>query len=239
VSKVVTALDALRTSLEERLTALRGDADLPPALLDIMVRRYGDISLVLPSDWEQLRHEEGGAGRGVPYWARPWPAGLTLASVVEVAPGTRVLELGCGLAAPSIAAARQGASVLATDGSSDAVAFAAHCLALNDVDGEVAVADWASDGDALVARGPWDVVLAADVFYTQENAQTGLRLFPRLLADGGRVLLTDPGRAAIHDFLAGARHSFSLASARVGDISLYTLTPGSSAASRRARAARA
>jgi predicted nicotinamide N-methyase len=233
----VATLDIIRTSLEERLTALRGGADLPPALLDIMVRRYGDISLVYPSDWEQLRHEEGGAGRDIPYWARPWPAGLTLASLVDVEPGTRVLELGCGLAAPSIAAARCGADVLATDGSSDAVAFAAHCFALNQVEGEVAVADWASDGDALVERGPWDVVLAADVFYTQQNAQTALRLFPRLITDDGRVLVADPGRAAVHDFLSGARHSFAFESARVGDVSLYTLTLGPSVASRRARAA--
>jgi predicted nicotinamide N-methyase len=237
--RVVAVLDALRTSLEERLTALRGDGELPPALLDVMVRRYGDIYLVVPCDWEQLRHEEGGAGRGVPYWARPWPAGLALASVVSVEPGARVLELGCGLAAPSIAAARGGASVLATDGSSDAVAFAAHCMALNEADGEVAVADWANDGDVLVERGPWDVVLAADVFYTQENVKTALRLFPRLVADGGRVLVADPGRAGARDFLAAARASFRVTSETVGEVTVYTLTRGSSAASRRARAARA
>ena len=44
----------------------------------------------------------------------------------------RVLELGCGLGAPSIVAARAGADVLATDGAPDAVAFAAHALALNE-----------------------------------------------------------------------------------------------------------
>jgi hypothetical protein len=60
-------LVALRASLAERLAALRGVpvASLPPALLDVVVRRYGDVYLVRPADWEQLRHEEGGAGRGV------------------------------------------------------------------------------------------------------------------------------------------------------------------------------
>src|ERR1700748_3929900 len=101
-------LDVIRTSLEERLTALRGDADLPPALLDIMVRRYGDISLVYPRDWEQLRHEEGGAGRPIPYWARPWPAGLTLASILQVEPGGRGLRRGCWPAAASGAGAGGG-----------------------------------------------------------------------------------------------------------------------------------
>jgi predicted nicotinamide N-methyase len=208
--------------LTERLAVLRGvePAELPPALLDVVVRRYGELFLVHPADWEQLRHEEGGAGRGVPYWARPWPSGLALASAP--APSGRVLELGCGLGAPSIAAALAGASVLATDGSSDAVAFAAHSFALNEAVGEVAVADWESEGEALIERGPWDVVLAADVFYTRANVETALRLFPAL---GGEIRLADPGRAGTRDFLAAARHSFTLRSEKAGDITLHTLTP--------------
>ena len=57
----------LRASLTERLALLRGvpAAELPPALLDVVVREYGGLYLVHPADWEQLRHEEGGAGRGV------------------------------------------------------------------------------------------------------------------------------------------------------------------------------
>lgn len=214
----------LRTSLAERLAALRGVAiaELPPALLDVVVRRYGELFLVHPADWEQLRHEEGGAGRGVPYWARPWPSGLALAAAP--APSGRVLELGCGLGAPGIAAARAGASVLATDGSSDAVAFAAHSFALNEAAGEVAVADWAEHGEALIERGPWDAVLAADVFYTAANVQTALRLFPRLVERGGEIRLADPGRAGARDFLAAARHSFTLTSVAAGDVTLHTLT---------------
>jgi predicted nicotinamide N-methyase len=216
--------DPLRTSLAERLVALRGvaAAELPPALLDVVVRRYGELYLVHPADWEQLRHEEGGAGRGIPYWARPWPSGLALAAAPP--PRGRVLELGCGLGAPSIAAALAGADVLATDGSTDAVAFAAHSFALNEALGEVAVADWLEQGDALVARGPWDAVLAADVFYTAANVDTALRLFPRLLERGGELRVADPGRAGTRDFLAAARHSFTLRSEPAGDVTLHTLT---------------
>jgi predicted nicotinamide N-methyase len=216
--------DPLRASLAERLAALRevAAAELPPALLDVVVRRYGELCLVHPADWEQLRHEEGGAGRGVPYWARPWPSGLALAAAPP--PHGRVLELGCGLGAPGIAAALAGADVLATDRSSDAVAFAAHSFALNEALAEVAVADWLEQGDALVERGPWDVVLAADVFYTAANVDTAVRLFPRLLERGGEVRLADPGRAGTRDFLAAARHSFTLRSQAAGEITLHTLT---------------
>jgi predicted nicotinamide N-methyase len=168
---------------------------------------------VRPADWEQLRHEEGGAGRPVPYWARPWPSGLALAAAVAARPpaaGARVLELGCGLGAPSIVAAHAGARVLATDGAADAVAFAAHALALNEADAEVAHADWSSGGEALVRRGPWDLVLAADVLYTRGNVETALRLLPRLVAGGGEVRLADPQRTGGRDFLAAARRIFHL-----------------------------
>lgn len=231
LSRPLTAsLIALRMSLTEQLAALRGveAADLPPALLNITVRRVGDAYYVCPADWEQLRHEEGGAARPVPYWARPWPSGVGLAGALKddpPSPGTKVLELGCGLALPSVVAARAGADVLATDGATDAVAFAAHVMALNEVEGEVAHVDWSEHGEALVARGPWDLVLAADVLYTRANVETALRLFPRLVAPGGELRLADPNRAGAQGFLAAARASFTLVSERGPDVSLHTLRP--------------
>ena len=226
------ALTAVRTTLTEQLSSLRGVAPgaLPAPLLDIAVRRIelpgGDVFVLRPADWEALRHEEGAAGRPVPFWARPWPSGIALAAAVAEeppAPGERVLELGCGLAVPSIAAARAGGAVLATDGATDAVAFAAHSMALNEVAGDVAHVDWAEHGEALVARGPFSLVLAADVLYTRANADTAVRLLPRLLAGGGEIRIADPGRSNAAGFLAAARASFSLESRRSGDLSLYTL----------------
>jgi predicted nicotinamide N-methyase len=225
-------LAALRASLREQLAALRGVAAdaLPSALLDITVQRArvpgGDVFLVRPVDWEELRHEEGGDGRPVPYWATPWPSGAVLAGALAEdppAPGTRVLELGCGLGLPSIVAARAGARVLATDGHSDAVAFAAHSMALNEVDGEVAVADWASDGDALAARGPWDLVLGADVLYLKANVEAALALLPRLVAPDGEVLLADPRRAGTRDLLAAARATFTVRTRQEGEVALHRL----------------
>jgi predicted nicotinamide N-methyase len=222
-------LSALRASLREKLAALRGVpvGELPPALLDIRLQRFSQSVIVRPREWEQLRHEEGGAGRPVPYWAMPWPSGRVLAETVSAAAslsGARVLELGCGLGLPSIAAARAGADVLATDGASDAVAFAAHSLALNEVAGEVALVDWEAQGEALAARGPWSVVLAADVFYLQANVRVGLCLLPELLAPGGELWLADPRRAGTRDFLAAARASFAIATTEHGAVAVHRLT---------------
>ena len=227
-------LAGVRASLAERLAALRGvdQKDLPKPLLDVALRRVdlaGDhILLLRPADWEALRHEEGGAGRPVPFWARPWPSGLALAAALAAdppRPGAKVLELGCGLGAPSIVAARAGANVLATDGSTDAVAYAAHSLALNGAEGEVAAADWAEQGDALVERGPYDLVIAADVLYTRANTETALRMLPRLVAGWGRAVIADPGRANARDFLSAIRATFALRTRRDGEVSLHELIP--------------
>jgi predicted nicotinamide N-methyase len=218
------------SSLREQLAALRGvpEKDLPPALLDIKQQRIGDLVVVRPSDWEQLRHEEGGAGRPVPYWAMAWPSGRALAAALARTPppaGATVLELGCGLALPSIVAARAGARVLATDGASDAVVFAAHSLALNEAEAEVALADWTEHADELAARGPWDLVLAADILYLQANVEAALRLLPRLVEPAGEVWLADPRRSGARDFLAAARATFSLTTTEDGPVAIHRLRP--------------
>jgi predicted nicotinamide N-methyase len=224
-------LIALRTSLEERLAALRGvpSSELPPALLDISVRRVGAAFYVCPSSWEQLRHEEGAAGRAVPYWARPWPSGVGLAGHLHDHPpraGTTVLEVGCGLALPSVIAARHGAEVLATDGATDAVVFAAHVLAINEVEGETAHVDWSTHCDALIERGPFDLVLAADVLYTKANVEAAAALFPKLVKPGGSLLIADPNRAGAAHFLERFAHQTQSGP----DVSLHTVRFGGPAA---------
>jgi predicted nicotinamide N-methyase len=109
--------------------------------------------------------------------------------------------------------------VLATDGATDAVAFAAHVLAINEVFGEVAHVDWSTHGDALVARGPFDLVLAADVLYTRANAEAAKALFPRLVAPGGRLIVADPNRAGAQHFLQDFEHETESGK----DVSLHTL----------------
>ncbi len=228
------ALIALQTSLAERLAALRGCAQhkLPGPLLDVAVRQValpgGDVYLVRPSDWEALRDEEAAARRPIPYWARLWPSGEVLATHVArnpPCPGTRVVELGCGLGLPTIAAARGGAAVLASDGHEDAIAFAAHSLALNELEATVVQADMDRDADALAERGPFDIVLVADVLYTVANADAMLLLLPRLLEPNGEVWLADPDRAGGRRFLAAARSLFHVRTIEHQDAKLHVLRP--------------
>jgi len=225
---------ALVSSLADQLAELRGVPvdQLPATLLEVVVRQVdlpgGPVYVVRPTSWDLLRDDEGAAARPVPYWARLWPSGQTLAIELAKSPpraGMRVLELGCGLGLPSIVAARGGADVFATDSSTDAVAFAAHGLALNELEATVACADWTQDGAALMERGPFDLVLAADVLYTTANADELTRLLPGLMEPNGEVWLADPDRAGARRFLAGARKSFYVQTREHGEVRLHTLRP--------------
>ncbi len=148
-------------------------------------------------DEEAFEHEEF-----LPYWAELWPSSVVLArrvAALEV-DGLAVVELGCGLALPSIVAALGGASALATDWSPEALVYAERNARANAASLETACIGW-GDADALVARGPFDLVLAADVLYETRNSPQLLALLPRL---GDEVLVADPGRPAFRGFLTEA-----------------------------------
>jgi predicted nicotinamide N-methyase len=138
-----------------------------------------------------------------PYWAVLWRSGVALARELEGKElrGLRVMELGCGLAVPSLAAASAGASVLATDVSPEALTLAKRNARANGVRIETAAIDWADPG-AVAGRGPFDLVLAADVLYERPAVAALLDLLPRLAPE---ALLADPGRPAAGAFLEQAR----------------------------------
>lgn len=176
------------------------------------------LRITRPASAEALIDEDAFAAGNeyLPYWAELWPSALWLARTVAAEPlaGARVLELGCGLALPAIAAARAGGRVVATDWAPDAIAAAATNAAAAGVAGAVdcRVADW-RDPAPMVDAGPFDLVLAADVLYEARAVAPLLALLDALAAP--RVLLADPSRATAQPFLlaaAGARGGWSIAS---------------------------
>ena len=165
----------------------------------------GEIELARPRDAEALLSEESFEHEEfLPYWAELWSSAVALAHDLSLRSlrGKRTLELGCGLGLPSIAAARSGGRVLATDWSPDAVLATAANAASNDVRVETLECSWASP-QPIVDRGPWDLVLASDVLYERRNANLLLRLLPQLVDARGLVLIADPQRAAAARFFEG------------------------------------
>jgi predicted nicotinamide N-methyase len=156
-----------------------------------------------------------------PYWAVLWRSGVALARELAGSElgGLRVVELGCGLGLPSIAAARAGAAVLATDASPEALELARRNAEANGVRIETEVVDWAA-ADALAERGPFDLVIAADVLYERPAAAQLLRLLPRLAPS---AWLADPGRPAAEAFLEQAARSWRIERRTRGVVRLYRL----------------
>src|SRR3954465_13665571 len=162
----------------------------------VALGRGRDLAVLRPRDSEALlddhafEHEEF-----LPAWAGFWPSGVGLARAVagRALKGARVLELGCGLGLPSIAAARAGGRVLAVDWSPAAIDLLATNAARNGVALDAAVVSWSAP-EPLLARAPFDLVLAADVLYEQRDVPVLADLLPRL---GREVLLADPGRPAL------------------------------------------
>src|SRR5215204_5701127 len=101
-----------------------------------------ELLLLAPRDSEALLSEAAFAHEEfLPYWAELWPSALALARVLARRPltGRRVIELGCGLGLPAIAAALAGGRVLATDWSPDSVAMTARNAERNGVELEARV----------------------------------------------------------------------------------------------------
>jgi predicted nicotinamide N-methyase len=166
----------------------------------------GEVEVMRPPDAEALISEESFEHEEfLPYWAELWASAVALAHDVSLRAlsGRPTLELGCGLGLPSIAAARAGGRVLATDWSPDAVRATAANAERNGVELETMECSWA-EPDAIVERAPWPLVLASDVLYEARNVELLLGLLPRLVDDSGLVLLADPGRVPAERFLAAA-----------------------------------
>jgi predicted nicotinamide N-methyase len=154
--------------------------------------------LLRPKSIEDLISEEDFAlDERIPYWAECWPSSRVLAERVAREEGRkrRALELGCGIGLVSLAAARAGFHVLATDYFADALAFTlanAQRHGLRRVD--TRLVDWRRLPDDL---GTFDVVAASDVLYEEPQAALIAATMAHTLAPTGLGLLSDPGRRSL------------------------------------------
>jgi predicted nicotinamide N-methyase len=180
-----------------------------PETTEVVVIAGRDLTIARPANAETLLDEDAFEHEEfMPYWAELWPSARALARRIgsRALRGARVLELGCGLGLPSIAAALAGGRVLATDWSPDAVAFTERNAAANGAALEAAVVSW-SDADELVARGPWDLVIGSDLLYEPRNLALVLDVL-HTVAD--HAIIADPGRPAAVEFEASAGSSWDV-----------------------------
>jgi predicted nicotinamide N-methyase len=185
-------------SRRRRGRPLRGALNLVEEEVDVGKRLRLEI-LRPPSADELIDEAAFDEEEFLPYWAELWPSGLALARHVATRElrGHRVLELGCGLGLPALAAALRGADVLATDWAEEAIELLRRNAERNGVFLRLARVRW-SEPESLLRAAPWDLVLGADLLYEARNAEQLAELLPEL---GGEVLLAEPGRPYAKEFL--------------------------------------
>jgi predicted nicotinamide N-methyase len=173
----------------------------PDAVTETVAAGGRRFTLLRPRSAEALIDEDEYArDERLPYWAELWPSGRALADALALQDlaGRRVVELGCGLGLPSLAAAVAGARVLATDWYPEALAYLRHNARAAGAPVETLLVDWREPPARLLAGAPYDLVAAADVLYEARNASALERLLPRLAGPAGRVLIADPRRPDAH-----------------------------------------
>lgn len=146
--------------------------------------------------------DEFNADGRLPYWANVWPSARVLAALIqaETGRGRSLLELGCGVGLPAVAAARSGFRATASDYYAPAVEFARLNAWHNGAALEDALClDWRALPDDL---DRFDVVIAADVLYEKPYAALVADVLARTLAPDGFALVTDPQRAIAGPFVA-------------------------------------
>lgn len=157
-----------------------------------------------------------------PYFGVIWPSARVLTEewITRFAGATHpptVLELGCGLAIPSLAAAQLGSRVVATDFHPDVpeflhmnreqnrkphAALELHYLRMN----------WLAPpppalGEHARASQGWDWIIGSDILYEKAHPEAVADTFQKLRALGRspagkspRILLADPGRPYLEAF---------------------------------------
>ena len=209
------ALRSLRARIDRRFETI--DEDLPVGPLRVRFTRVADPEKVLDDLCRRIDAFEKSTGArvagdalGLPYWAELWDSatgvgqwllehrdewrdGQAAGGKPQAAEtsGARVLDLGCGMGLAGTVAALLGARVLLGDIETACLPFAR--LNATRYGGDrvrVRRIDWQRDDLGL----RFDLILGSDVLYDKTQWPHLEPFFRRHLAEGGHVLLGEPGR---------------------------------------------
>ena len=183
-------------ALERRFSTVYSDVDIGERTFSILRPRNSD---------DLIREEDFVKDERLPYWADIWPSSTILAAhLIGLArrgrrTSRKALELGCGVGLVTSAAMVADYDVLATDYYTDALAFTrANAWRETGRIPEARMIDWRAFPSEV--RG-FDLILASDVLYEKEYARLLPGIFKRALAPGGMVIVADPGRIGVSEFV--------------------------------------
>lgn len=166
----------------------------------------GEIHLTIVDDpdrfLDKLSKENNEGRLFLPYWIYLWESAVGLARHIselgEMLCGQDTLEIGCGFGLAGIVARQAGAKVVFTDFEHDALLFAQYNSQQNGINSAAFVQmDW----DTPCFSTKFDVILASDVIYEEENWKPILGLLQNLLNTDGTALFSEPNRKNADGFL--------------------------------------
>ncbi|MBC7428685.1 MAG: hypothetical protein H7336_08755 [Bacteriovorax sp.] len=177
--------------------------------LDMTTIRDLDESIdILCEHFGEENQDQSLAEEHCPYFGVMWEAGIGLSQFLtsEMCEGKKILEIGCGLALPSFVATRFGGSVIATDFHADVPLFLDANKLKNGINFEYQLMNWRSEIERTKGTlGLFDLVLGSDILYeSQHPLQVGQALIA-FLKPGGKIILSDPGRAYVQKFISSMR----------------------------------
>lgn len=169
--------------------------------------RFGELTVrvVRPEDPDRLLQDAAVLELNrrddyMPYWAYLWPGASLLAEAVARepwVPGTRALEIGCGLGLAGLVGVASGLDVLFTDYDEAPLHFVDRSAEANGfAPGRVTTRrlDWR---EPPAERFP--VILGADVLYERRLVPLVCDVIRAMLEPGGVALVAGPYRVATED----------------------------------------
>lgn len=145
-----------------------------------------------------------------PYFGALWEAGIGLSQFLTSynLKNKSVLEIGCGLALPSFIATREGASVVATDFHADVPLFLEVNQKHNNIFFPYRIMNWRDEIERTKSDlGTFDLVIGSDILYESQHPQEIANALIAFLNPGGKIILADPGRAYIQQFVSAMKDS--------------------------------
>ena len=158
------------------------------------------------SHLNELSREDCNGRLYLPYWTYLWESAIGLAHHVSKLGGTiagqQILEIGCGYGLSGIVAGQVEAIMTFTDFEHDALLFAKH----NALQNGIASADYVQmDWSASCFQCQFDVILASDVIYEEQNWQPIIHLLKNNLKPDGMALFSEPNRENADGFFKDIR----------------------------------
>jgi len=136
--------------------------------------------------------------RADPMFGELWPSGIALAEEMAAFPieGKRILEVGCGLALPSLVLKQRGADITASDHHPEAEEF----LRFNAEANGIPAVPFKLGGWKDLQLGKFDLLIGADLLYERDQPALLAALLARHAAPGAQILIADPGRRQLGAF---------------------------------------